>query len=68
MDIREFSALSQQGADWTEAFRQAAAALRAQGGGILTVSPGEYPTGAIRLFSHTTLDVQNGARLRFVRR
>lgn len=66
MDIREFSAFSRQGADWTEAFRQAIAALRAQGGGILTVPPGEYPTGAIRLFSYMTLDIQNGARLRFL--
>ncbi len=68
MDIREFAHLSMGGQDWTEAFREAIAQLSAQGGGVLTVPPGEYPTGSIRLDSHITLDIQNGAALRFFQR
>ncbi len=67
MDIRAFARLSRQGMDWTEAFRAAVAELSAQGGGVLTVPPGTYPTGSIKLASHITLDVQNGAELRFLR-
>ncbi|MBQ8653613.1 MAG: glycoside hydrolase family 28 protein [Clostridia bacterium] len=65
MNIRDYEALSHGGQDWTEAFRAAIDALRAQGGGVLTVTPGVYPTGSIRLYDNMTLDVQSGAVIRF---
>ena len=65
MDIRQFSSLSENGTDWTAAFRSACEALRDAGGGVLTVPAGDYPTGPIRLYSHTTLQLDSGAVLRF---
>lgn len=65
MNIREYYALSREGKDWTEAFRAAIDALRQQGGGVLTVPAGDYPTGSIRLYDNMTLDVQSGATIRF---
>lgn len=65
MNIRDYHALSHEGTDWTESFRAAIDALRAQGGGVLTVPAGDYPTGSIRLCSNMTLDVQSGATIRF---
>ena len=65
MDIRQFSALSENGADWTRAFQTACEALRDAGGGVLTVPAGDYPTGPIRLYSRTTLQIDSGAVLRF---
>ena len=65
MYIRDFYSLSHDGQDWTEAFAKAIDELRAQGGGVLTVTPGDYPTGSIRLYDNMTLDVQSGAVLRF---
>ena len=67
MNILEFAALSHDGQNWADAFAQAVDALRGQGGGVLTVPPGEYLTGPIRLCSHMTLEVQSGATLRFLR-
>ena len=64
MKITEYAALSLGGADWSKAFSQAMDDLRAQGGGVLTVPAGVYPTGPIELFSHITLEVQAGAELR----
>ena len=66
MDLLEYAALSHGGMDWSEAFAQAVAGLRRQGGGVLTVPPGDYPTGPIRLCSHMTLEIQSGATLRFL--
>ena len=68
MNIQDYRSLSRQGTDWTFAFQAAIAALEGQGGGVLTVPPGEYPTGSIRLASRITLEVQNGAALRFLQR
>ncbi|MBR3764033.1 MAG: glycoside hydrolase family 28 protein [Clostridia bacterium] len=64
-DIREYAALSHDGADWTEAFACAAADLKAQGGGVLNVPAGVYPTGSIRLYDNMHLHVEAGAVLRF---
>ncbi len=66
MNIREFYAYSKDGSDWTKAFEMAVEYLRQQGGGVLDVPAGEYPTGSIRLFSHITLNIENGAALRFI--
>ena len=65
MKITEYAALSLGGADWSKAFSQAMDDLRAQGGGVLTVPAGVYPTGPVELFSHITLEVESGAELRF---
>ena len=67
MNIQAYAALSHHGGDWSEAFLRAVDALREQGGGVLTVPPGDYPTGPIRLYSHMTLEIQSGATLRFLR-
>ena len=66
MNIRELEALSHGGQDWTEAFQAAVEQLRAQGGGVLTVPAGVYPTGSIRLYDNMTLEIQSGATLRFL--
>ena len=66
MNIRELEHLSHGGQDWTEAFQTAVGQLRAQGGGVLTVPAGEYPTGSIRLYDNMTLEIQSGAFLRFL--
>ena len=66
MNIRELEHLSHGGYDWTEAFQAAIGQLRAQGGGVLTVPAGVYPTGSIRLYDNMTLDIQSGAYLRFL--
>ncbi len=65
MNIRNYEALSRQGTDWTGAFAQAIDDLRRQGGGVLDVPAGEYPTGSIRLDSNMTLNIESGAALRF---
>lgn len=65
MNIRAYDSLTQNGQDWTEAFRCAAEEARDAAGGVITVPAGEYPTGPIRLYDNTTLCVENGATLRF---
>lgn len=50
MDITDYSAWSHDGQDWTEAFQRAIGAMKNQGGGELTVSPGDCPAGPIRPF------------------
>ena len=66
MNINKFRHLSENGENWTEAFRAAVSALERNGGGILEVSAGVYKTGPIRLASNMTLDVQAGARICFI--
>ena len=66
MNLLDYRHLSHDGKDWTEAFAAAIDALRGQGGGVLTVPPGDYPTASIRLCGHMTLDVQSGATIRFL--
>lgn len=66
MNIRDYEHFSCSGKDWTESFKRAIHDLRAQGGGVLCVPPGEYPTGSIRLYDNMSLDVQAGAALRFL--
>ncbi len=51
--------------DWTAAFKHAAEACRHQGGGIITVPAGVYPTHSIQLYSNTTLVVESGALISF---
>ena len=68
MNILDYASLSVGGTCWTEAFRAACEALRDAGGGVLTVPPGDYSTGAIRLYSHTTLEICSGATIRFIQK
>jgi len=65
MNIRDYAAFSHGGTDWTEAFIRAVDDLKQQGGGVLTVPAGEYPTGSIRLYDDMTLNIESGARLTF---
>ncbi|MBQ8616607.1 MAG: glycoside hydrolase family 28 protein [Clostridia bacterium] len=65
MNIRDYAALSHDGQDWTAAFAKAIDDMKQQGGGVLTVPAGEYPTGSIRLYDNMTLCIENGAALRF---
>ena len=65
MNIRDYAAYSHNGADWTEAFIRAIDDMKQQGGGVLTVPAGEYPTGSIRLYDNMTLCIESGAALRF---
>lgn len=65
MNICDYASFSHHGQDWTDAFCMAIDALRRQGGGVLTVPAGDYPTGSIRLYDNMTLDIQSGATLRF---
>ena len=65
MNIREYAAYSRNGTDWTQAFIQAIDALKEQGGGVLNVPAGIYPTGPIRLYDDMTLNLESGAVLRF---
>lgn len=65
MNIRDYAAFSCAGMDWTQSFIHAIDDLKQQGGGVLKVPAGEYPTGSIRLYDDMTLEVQSGAVLRF---
>ncbi|MBR4332092.1 MAG: glycoside hydrolase family 28 protein, partial [Clostridia bacterium] len=67
MNIRDYAAFSRNGQDWTEAFQRAIAGLKNQGGGVLCVPAGIYPTGPIRLYDDMTLNIESGAVLRFHR-
>ena len=66
MNIRDYAAYSHDGQDWTQAFAMAIDDLRRQGGGVLNVPAGVYPTGSIRLYDHMTLNVEAGARIAFL--
>jgi len=66
MKLTDYKHLSENGQNWTNAFRAALEDIRCAGGGLLTVPAGVYRTGAIRLFSRTTLEVQAGARIEFL--
>ena len=63
--ILSYSTASRDGSDWTEAFRQALTEIGEQGGGILFVPAGQYPTRSIQLYSNTTLWVDAGATISF---
>ena len=65
MNIRDYAAFSRNGQDWTEAFQHAIDDMKKQGGGILSVPAGIYPTGSIRLYDDMTLNIESGAVLRF---
>lgn len=65
INIRDYESYSHGGSDWTEAFIRAIDDMKTIGGGVLNVPTGEYPTGSIRLYDNMTLNIENGAALRF---
>ena len=65
-NLKDFSPLSQNGADWTAAFSAAFDKAEATGGGTVFVPAGRYPTRSIRLRSHTVLHLDAGAVLDFL--
>ncbi len=64
-NILSFEASSKGGTDWTDAFKEAFAAVKEQGGGTLFVPAGTYKTRSSELFSNTTLYIDNGATISF---
>ncbi|MDR0376710.1 MAG: glycoside hydrolase family 28 protein [Spirochaetaceae bacterium] len=66
IDIASFGALGDGLTDNSAAFAAALNALRESGGGTLTIGKGVWRTGPIRVFSHTTLAVEEGAEISFI--
>ncbi|MDR0388359.1 MAG: glycoside hydrolase family 28 protein [Treponema sp.] len=66
IDIASFGALGDGRTDNSAAFAAALNVLRESGGGTLTVGQGIWQTGPIRLFSRTTLVVEEGAVISFI--
>ena len=64
--IEDFGGKNDGAFDNTNAFSKAFADLQANGGGTLTVGAGIWCTGAITLFSNTTLVLAEGAELSFI--
>ena len=64
--IEDFGGKNDGKFDNTDAFSRAFAAIQANGGGTLTVGKGVWCTGAITLFSDTTLVLEEGAELSFI--
>ncbi|MDQ0290786.1 glycoside hydrolase family 28 protein [Oligosphaera ethanolica] len=63
-DIREYGALPGITALQTSAIQRALDDCAAAGGGTVLVPPGLFCSGSLRLRSHTTLCLENGATLR----
>ncbi len=61
----DFGAVGNGKTDCTKAFAEAAEAIRKAGGGTISVPPGKYLTGPIRLYSHTELHLAPGAEISF---
>lgn len=63
-NVRDYGAKTDPLPLQTEAFQKAIDACAAAGGGTVLVPPGIYRIGTIRLRSHVTLRLENGALLR----
>ena len=63
VSVRDYGARGDGVTDDTPALTAALLACRDAGGGILRVPPGDYLTGIVQLYSHTTLLLEKGARL-----
>ena len=63
-NVRDYGAKTDPLLLQTEAFQKAIDACAAAGGGTVLVPPGIYRIGTIRLRSHVTLRLENGALLR----
>ena len=64
-NIADYGAKKDGSALATDAFRQAAQAAKAAGGGTIYVPAGKYKSGPIELFSNMTLDIDAGATIEF---
>jgi len=65
-DIRLFGGMGDGVADDSAAFAKAFLALRESGGGVLRVGKGVWRTGPLELFSHTALELEEGAVVSFI--
>ena len=62
-NVRDFGAIGDGIALDTVAIQAAADACKENGGGILYIPDGVYLTSSVRLYSHTEVRMENGARL-----
>jgi polygalacturonase len=65
-NVVDYGAKNDGSASSTQAIRKAIEACAAAGGGTVYFPAGTYKTGAIRLVSNLTLDIEAGATLQFV--
>ncbi|QYN46145.1 glycoside hydrolase family 28 protein [Gilliamella sp. ESL0405] len=65
VSVTDFGAIGDGKSLNTHAFEKAIAHIEKQGGGTIVVPVGTYYTGAIKLCSHLTLHIEQGATLRF---
>ena len=65
LNLTNFGAVGDGATDCTGAFARAIAALSANGGGTLVVSPGLWLTGPIQLRSTINLHLERGALIAF---
>jgi polygalacturonase len=66
IDIASFGACGDGRTDNSAAFAAALNALKESGGGTLTIGKGVWRTGPVKLFSRTTLAVEEGAVISFI--
>jgi len=64
--LTDFGAIGDGETDCSDAFRQAVAACKAEGGGRIVVPAGSYATGPIHLGEKMELHVQEEARIAFI--
>ncbi len=62
-NVREFGATGHRTDNATKAFRDAIRACSQQGGGVVTVPPGDYTVGTVQLLDNITLHIEAGATL-----
>jgi len=65
-DFAEFGGTGDGHTDNSKAFAAAFSSLKRGGGGTLKVTRGTYLTGPLELFNNTTLEIEEGAVLRFL--
>jgi len=65
-DIKTFAGKGDGVTDNSAAFAGALLAIRESGGGVLRVGKGVWKTGPLELFSHTTLELDEGAVVSFI--
>ena len=63
LNVRDFGACGDKSNNDAPAIQKAIDACHAKGGGTVALPPGDYLSGMIRLRSHVTLRLENGATL-----
>jgi polygalacturonase len=66
IDIASFGGMGDGRTDNSAAFAMALNALRELGGGTLNIGKGVWRTGPVRLYSHITLAIEEGAVISFI--